>query len=411
MKNKNKRKDGKNTKVKHTMKHPPSRGLNPSHSKSNLYATTQKLLECEVTEVQRILFEAFSPERPDALRADPRAFTMFSTRLRKQKQWEKCIQVFNLQQQLGVERNTISFNAVMSAAIKGKKPKYALELFAEMKKIGLDITTITINVAMQAHLKLNEPNKALELFDALEEKDTVSLNTAMAAAEIAGDDDRLAQLRDKNRSGGAADVKRNFVDGDDNDDDADVEEGEDDSSLSSCSSSEGDDEDEDEEERRSRIKKMKKNQQKQEEEMRFRNSAVDTNDEDDADLALRKRRDARRKKFEEKRRLRKLKKGKERQWTSAAAHSKQVKSALQLKRSRMKGNPKDWLNEESSSSDEDDDEDEEESDTETRMKKWREKVQRKGFKSAIEDDDIDKYINVHSSSHGMDSEDFWRAGF
>ena len=49
-----------------------------------------------------------------------------------------------------------------------------------------------------------------------------------------------------------------------------------------------------------------------------------------------------------------------------------------------------------------------ESDTTTRMKKW--KVQR-GFKSAIEDDDIDKYINVHSSSHGMDSEDFWRAGF
>ncbi len=411
MKNKNKRKDGKNTKVKHTMKHPPSRGLNPSHSKSNLYSTTQKLLECEVTEVQRILFEAFSPERPDALRADPRAFTMFSTRLRKQKQWEKCLEVFNLQQLLGVERNTISFNAVMSAAIKGKKPKYALELFAEMKKIGLDITTITINVAMQAHLKLNEPNKALELFDALEEKDTVSLNTAMAAAEIAGNDDRLAQLRNTNTSGGATDVKRNFDHGDDNDDDADDGEDEDDSSLSSCSSSEGDDEDEDEEERRSRIKKMKKNQQKQEEEMRLRNSAVDTNDGDDADLALRKRRDARRKKFEEKRRLRKLKKGKERQWTSAAAHSKQVKSALQLKRSRMKGNPKDWLNEESSSSGEDDNEDEEESDTETRMKKWREKVQRKGFKSAIEDDDIDKYINVHSSSHGMDSEDFWRAGF
>ena len=69
----------------------------------------------------------------------------------------------------------------MSAAIKGKKPKYALELFAEMKKIGLDITTITINVAMLTHLKLNEPNKALELFDALEEKDTVSLNTAIPA--------------------------------------------------------------------------------------------------------------------------------------------------------------------------------------------------------------------------------------
>ena len=45
----------------------------------------------------------------------------------------------------------------------------------------------------------------------------------------------------------------------------------------------------------------------------------------------------------------------------------------------MKGNPKDWLNEESSSSDEDDDEDEEEGDTETRMKKWREKVQAKRF--------------------------------
>ena len=39
---------------------------------------------------------------------------------------EKCIQVFNLQQQLGVERNTISFNAVMSAQSKGKKPNLAL---------------------------------------------------------------------------------------------------------------------------------------------------------------------------------------------------------------------------------------------------------------------------------------------
>ena len=40
------------------------------------------------------------------------------------------------------------------------------------------------------------------------------------------------------------------------------------------------------------------------------------------------------------------------------------------------------------------------------MRKWREKMQRKGLKSSIEDEKIDKYINVHSSSHGMDSEDF-----
>jgi len=415
--------NNKNKKVKHTMKFAPSRGLKPSQSQSKLYATTQELLECEISDVRRILSEAFSPDRPDALRADPRAFTMFSTRLRKQKQWEKCVEVFNLQKLLGVERNTISFNAVMSAAIKGGNPKYALDLFAEMKKMGLDITTITINVAMQAYLKLNEPNKALELFDALEEKnDTVSLNTAMAAAEMAGDEDRLAQLRSTTNSK----VERIA-----NESEKRIEEeGEGDSSSSSSSSSsdeeveeedddddddvdeDDDEEEEEEEERRLRMKKLKKKQQKEEEEEMMRKKILDagTNDEDDPDLALRKRRDARRKKFEEKRRLRKLKKGKERQWTSAAAHAKQAKSELQLKRSQMKGNPKDWLNEgeESSSSDK---EDEEESDTETRMKKWREKVQRKGFKSAIEDEKIDKYINVHSSSHGMDSEDFWKAGF
>ena len=420
--NSNNNNNNKNKKVKHTMKFAPSRGLKPSQSQSKLYATTQELLECEISEVRRILSEAFSLDRPDALRADPRAFTMFSTRLRKQKQWEKCVEVFNLQKLLGVERNTISFNAVMSAAIKGGNPKYALGLFAEMKKMGLDITTITINVAMQAYLKLNEPNKALELFDALEERnDTVSLNTAMAAAEMAGDEDRLAQLRSTTNSK----VERIA-----NESEKRIEEeGEGDSSSSSSSSSsdeeveEEDDDDDDvdedeeeeeeeEEERRLRMKKLKKKQQKEEEEEMMRKKILDagTNDEDDPDLALRKRRDARRKKFEEKRRLRKLKKGKERQWTSAAAHAKQTKSELQLKRSQMKGNPKDWLNEgeESSSSDE---EYEEESDTETRMKKWREKVQRKGFKSAIEDEKIDKYINVHSSSHGMDSEDFWKAGF
>ena len=406
------RKDGANTtnnnnynnnnktkkKVKHTMKFAPSRGLKPSQSNSKLYATTQELLECEISEVQRILSDAFSPDRPDALRADPRAFTMFSTRLRKQKQWEKCVEVFNLQKLLGVERNTISFNAVMSAAIKGGNPKYALGLFAEMKKIGLDITTITINVAMQAYLKLNEPNKALELFDALVEKnDTVSLNTAMAAAEMAGDNDRLAQLRNAN-SNVEAPVENGKINGDDDE--------ENDSSSSSTSSSstsseeENEDDDDDEEE------------EEEEEERRKKSLDVETNDEDDPDLALRKRRDARRKKFEEKRRLRKLEKGKERQWTSAAAHTKQAKSELQLKRSKMKGNPKDWLNEdEESSSSDDEDEEEEDSNTETRMRNWREKMQRKGLKSSIEDEKIDKYINVHSSSHGMDSEDFWKAGF
>jgi len=434
-----KRKDGANTtnnnkynnnnkskkKVKHTMKFAPSRGLKPSQSNSKLYATTQELLECEISEVQRILSDAFSPDRPDALRADPRAFTMFSTRLRKQKQWEKCVEVFNLQKLLGVERNTISFNAVMSAAIKGGNPKFALGLFAEMKKIGLDITTITINVAMQAYLKLNEPNKALELFDALVEKnDTVSLNTAMAAAEMAGDTDRLAQLRNTN-SNVEAPVENGKINGDDDEENDSSSSSTSSSSTSSEEENEGDEDDDDdddeeeeeEEERRLRMKKMKKKKQQrkeeeEEEERRKKSLDVETNDEDDPDLALRKRRDARRKKFEEKRRLRKLEKGKERQWTSAAAHTKQTKSELQLKRSKMKGNPKDWLNEdEESSSSDDEDEEEEDSDTETRMRKWREKMQRKGLKSSIEDEKIDKYINVHSSSHGMDSEDFWKAGF
>ena len=433
-----KRKDGANTtnnnkynnnnkskkKVKHTMKFAPSRGLKPSQSNSKLYATTQELLECEISEVQRILSDAFSPDRPDALRADPRAFTMFSTRLRKQKQWEKCVEVFNLQKLLGVERNTISFNAVMSAAIKGGNPKFALGLFAEMKEIGLDITTITINVAMQAYLKLNEPNKALELFDALVEKnDTVSLNTAMAAAEMAGDNDRLAQLRNAN-SNVEVPVENGKINGDDDEENDSSSSSTSSSSTSSEEENEGDeddddddDEEEEEEERRLRMKKMKKKKQQrkeeeEEEERRKKSLDVETNDEDDPDLALRKRRDARRKKFEEKRRLRKLKKGKERQWTSAAAHTKQTKSELQLKRSKMKGNPKDWLNEdEESSSSDDEDEEEEDSDTETRMRKWREKMQRKGLKSSIEDEKIDKYINVHSSSHGMDSEDFWKAGF
>ena len=182
MKNKNKRKDGKNTKVKHTMKHPHFRGLKSSHSKSNLYTRRhKKSLECEYWGAKNIIRGIFTGTSGCIASRSESVYNVLNS-VEEAKAVGKVHSSVRLQQQLGVERNTISFSIVMSAAIKGKKPKYALELFAEMK-IGLDITTITINVAMQAHLKLNEPNKALELFDALEEKDTVSLNTAMAAAE------------------------------------------------------------------------------------------------------------------------------------------------------------------------------------------------------------------------------------
>lgn len=132
------------------------------------------------------------------------------------------------------------------------------------------------------------------------------------------------------------------------------------------------------------------------------------NEDDDLDLALRKRRDARRKKFEEKRRLRKLEKGTKREWTSAAAHVKKEKSEKEIKRSKMKGNPMDWVNEESSSESDSSDAEDDDDDDSSKLKKWEEKVRKKGLKSAIEDEKIDKYINVHSSSHGMDSEDFWK---
>ena len=120
------------------------------------------------------------------IRRDPRAFTMFSTRCRKKGEWAKCVEIFDAMRDQGIETNTIVHNATMSACSKGGDWERALELFGHARR-GHERSTITYNVAMGACMRGGDWERALELFDEMEteglERDHVSVNTAMAAAE------------------------------------------------------------------------------------------------------------------------------------------------------------------------------------------------------------------------------------
>jgi pentatricopeptide repeat protein len=132
------------------------------------------------------------------IRRDPRAFTMFSTRCRKKGEWAKCVEIFDAMRAQGVETNTIVYNATMSACSKGGQWERALAIFDTMPGDGLARSTISYNVAMSACMRGGDWARALRLFDEMAaaglERDHVSVNSAMAAAEAGGQQDRMEAL-------------------------------------------------------------------------------------------------------------------------------------------------------------------------------------------------------------------------
>ena len=292
------------------------------------------------------LASAMSTDRARPLRADPRAFTTFMSRLNRAKLHDAALLVFEAQKRLGLERNAVNYNAAMVAHVKRDAPADALDLFDEMRAVGHEPSVISFNVAMGACVRAGRGAEALALFDEMAEKgvdvDAVSVNTAIAAAEVVGDDARVAQLRagapfkkgeDETASSGSDD---STDDGDDSTDDGD--DSEPDVARESSKHHEDVVLEEDEEAKRLAARKRKR-EEKRELLARFNDA------DDDGELARRRRKDARKAKFEAKRRARKEEKRAKRPWTMAAAHAKktETKSAKAHRRAEMKADPKVWV--------------------------------------------------------------------
>ena len=116
------------------------------------------------------LASAMSPDRSRPLRADPRAFTTFMSRLNRAKRSDAALRVFEAQKRLGCERNAVSYNAAMVAHVRRDSPSDALDLFEEMRAVGHEPTVISFNVAMGACVRAGRGARALELFDEMVEK-------------------------------------------------------------------------------------------------------------------------------------------------------------------------------------------------------------------------------------------------
>ena len=206
----------------------PSRGKTPG---GRVYEVAQEILNAPEGGVAAVIAAALN-DKEAPIRRDPRAFTMFSTRCRKKGDWSKCVEIFDAMRDQGVETNTIVYNATMSACSKGGEWERALELFETMPREGHDRSTITFNVAMGACMRGGDWERALELFDQMAEegleRDHVSVNTAMAAAEAGGQTERLKQLTVGVGATGVSgvDAGGNSDGGEDDDGDVEREDGE-----------------------------------------------------------------------------------------------------------------------------------------------------------------------------------------
>ena len=335
--------------------HKPTRGKAPG---GRVYEVAQAILNAPAGGVAAVIRDALS-DKEAPIRRDPRAFTMFSTRCRKSGAWEKCVEIFDAMREQGVETNTIVYNATMSACSKGGAWERALELFDDMPGLGHERSTITYNVAMGACMRGGDWERALELFDAMPdeglERDAVSVNTAMAAAEAGGDDERLRALA----GGGAAakeepkpDAKTKKDADDDDDDDERRDE-----------SDESDDDDSDSEEDGAapsdsddaRVESEPRLGPKPPKPRLARRSPSPPPAEEDPATRERRlkaeRRDARREKFEAKRRARKAARN-ARPWMSGedapgAGAKPKAKAkddpATRAKRKEWGGNPLEWV--------------------------------------------------------------------
>ena len=379
----------------------PTRGKAPG---GRVYEVAQEILNAPPGGVAAAIAAALNdPEAP--IRRDPRAFTMFSTRCRKKGEWGKCVEIFDAMRAQGVETNTIVFNATMSACSKGGRWERALELFDAMRDEGHERSTISYNVAMSACMRGGAWERALALFDEMETvglvRDHVSVNTAMAAAEQGGQRDRMEAL-----AGTAAGkqkpvpVKSKQKDDDDvsggddseidDKDDGDVGRGWEEAGTTAVAATakEEDDDDADEE--------------------------VDT--EEDPLVRERRlkaqRRDARRQKFEERRRARKAAKL-ARPWvtgnggepegakeTKRSAPEPLPMNNTTKKRKEWNGNPMKWIDEDEGvkgkkrGQDSDSDDDDEEDDG----------LQKITGPSILEADDEDLKRQLNSRN---DNDDFW----
>ena len=83
----------------------------------------------------------------------------------------------------GLEPNTITYNAVISACEKGEWPEKALELLEEMQHNGLEPDMITYSVVISACEKKKWPKKALQLLEEMKrnglEPDLITHTAAM----------------------------------------------------------------------------------------------------------------------------------------------------------------------------------------------------------------------------------------
>jgi len=298
------------------------------------------------------LASAMSTDRARPLRADPRAFTTFMSRLNRAKRHDAALLVFEAQKRLGLERNAVNYNAAMVAHVKRDAPSVALDLFEEMRAVGHEPSVISFNVAMGACVRAGRGAEALALFDEMAEKgvdvDAVSVNTAIAAAEAVGDDARVAQLRaGAPFKKGEGEDETAASESDDSTDDSDDSEPD----IARESSKHREDVVLEEEEEAKRLAARKrKREEKRELLARFNETKEKKSDDDDDDggggeMARRRRKDARKAKFEEKRRARKEAKRAKRPWTMAAAHAKktETKSAKAHRRAEMKADPKVWV--------------------------------------------------------------------
>ena len=324
----------------------PTRGKAPG---GRVYEVAQAILSAPEGGVAAVIRAALN-DKEAPIRRDPRAFTMFSTRCRKKGEWAKCVEIFDAMRDQGIETNTIVHNATMSACSKGGDWERALELFDAMPGEGHERSTITYNVAMGACMRGGDWERALELFDEMEteglERDHVSVNTAMAAAEAGGDAGRMRRLTGGGAGGGAG----GEAGGGDDDAGAELE--------PTDESDESDDDSDDEREPEPRLGPKPP-----------RASpfppADDADDEDrepvEEDPIVRERRlkaerrDARRAKFEEKRRARKAARM-SRPWVAGdagpsdagaqrAGGEKPPSSETRKRRKEWGGNPLKWVDE------------------------------------------------------------------
>lgn len=331
---------------------------------SVVYELTQLLLrEDEDVDVRATLGEALSRE-DKPLRADPRAFTTFASRLVRAKLFERALEVFEAQRELGVERSVVSYNQAMVAHVKRGAPEDAIKIFEELTRVGHEPSVISYNVVMGACTRCGNGAEALRLYEEMVAKgmdlDAVSVNTAIAAAESIGDDARAETLRRGSPFARESEAEPSTANADSDsgsDDDSSDDSGDDSDGseeLPFLKDSAHDDEqdrdavDEDEESKRAAARKRKREAKERllAEYKKSKASAAGRDEDEDEEMAKRRRKDARRERFEAKRKARKEANRVKRPWTVAAAHASKrtpVKSAKEVRRKAMKADPRVWV--------------------------------------------------------------------